>query len=165
MAKHAIFLDGPIGAGKTTLGRALAERLAGGFIDGDDVSDPSRPWYCSILRTSQSIVRTGAAMLDDVDVVVIAYPLGCVNWIYFRRKFGDAGVRPIFVSLRASYSSIIDRRRGRAFTDEDHDRIQVMIAEGFGARAFSDLVLDSDKADFLATLAELESETRRLIAL
>jgi hypothetical protein len=92
MAKHAIFLNGPIGAGKTTLGRALAERLAGGFIDGDDVSDPSRPWYCSILRTSQSIIRTGAAMLDDADVVVIAYPLGCVNWIYFRRKFSDAGV-------------------------------------------------------------------------
>jgi hypothetical protein len=165
MAKHAIFLNGPIEAGKTTLGRALAERLAGGFIDGDDLSDSSQPWYCSILHTSESIVKTGGAMLRDADVVVIAYPLACVNWISFKRKFGDAGVRPIFVSLRASYSAIIDPKRGRAFTDEEHDRIQAMIAEGSGARAFSDLVLDTDKAGFLATLAELESETRRLIAL
>ena len=165
MAKHAIFLSGPIGAGKTTLGGALAERLAGGFIDGDDFSDPGRPWYCSILRTSQSIVRTGGAMLRDADVVVIAYPLGCVNWIYFKRKFGDAGVRPIFVSLRACYSSITDPKRGRAFTDAEQDRIRVMIAEGSGARTFSDFVVDTDKAGFLATLAELESETRRLIAL
>lgn len=165
MAKHAIFLNGPIGAGKTTLGRALAERLAGGFVDGDDFSDPSRPWYCSILRTSESIVRAGEAMLRDTDVVVIAYPLGCVNWIYFKRKFGDAGVRPIFISLRASYSSIIDPKRGRVFTNKEHDRIRVMIAEGSGARAFSDLVLDTDQADFLATLAELENETRRLIGL
>jgi hypothetical protein len=165
MAKHAIFLDGPIGAGKTTLGRALAERLAGGFVDGDEFSDPSQPWYRSILRASRSIVETGAALLEEGDVVVIAYPLACVNWIYFKRKFGDAGVRPIFVGLRASYSSIVNPGRGRAFTDEERDRIKVMIAEGSGARLFSDLVLDTDKAAILATLAELESETRRLIAL
>jgi hypothetical protein len=163
MAKHAIFLSGPVGAGKTTLGRALAERLSGGFIDGDDFSDPDRPWYCSILQTSKAIVHAGITILKDRDAVIVAYPLGCINWIYFKRTFGDAGARPLFVSLRASYSSIVDQRRGRTFTREEHDRIQVMIAEGYGARPFFDLVLDTDKASFLATLAELERETRRWI--
>ena len=41
MPKHAIFLSGPIGTGKTSLGRMLAEKLGGAFIDGDDHSDAS----------------------------------------------------------------------------------------------------------------------------
>ncbi|MGO4816219.1 shikimate kinase, partial [Cupriavidus sp. 2MCAB6] len=45
MQPYAIFLSGPIGAGKTTLGKALATELGGGFIDGDDHSDPDLPWY------------------------------------------------------------------------------------------------------------------------
>lgn len=164
MKKHAIFLGGPVGVGKTTLGQALAGRLSGRFIDGDDFSSPDHPWYCSILQTSRAIARTGLAMLDHSSSVVIAYPLGCVTWIYFRRKFGDAGVRPLFVSLRASYSSIIATGRGRSFSSAEHDRIQVMIAEGYGVRPFSDLVLDTDKAGFAATLARLEADIRRMIA-
>jgi hypothetical protein len=163
MAQHAIFLSGPIGVGKTTLGRAFAERLSGGFIDGDDYSDPDRPWYCSVLQTSRAIVQAGMTILKSRDAVVIAYPLGCINRIYFRRKFGDAGVVPLFVALRASYPSIVDERRGRTFSSEERERIQIMIAEGYGARPFSDLVLDTDRASFLATLAQLEREIRRLI--
>jgi hypothetical protein len=163
MAQHAIFLSGPVGVGKTSLGRALAERLLGGFIDGDDFSDPDRPWYCSILQTSRAIVQAATTILKSRDAVVVAYPLGCVNSIYFRRKLGDAGVMPLFVGLRASYSSIVDERRGRTFSSEERDRIQIMIAESYGARPFSDLVLDTDTASFLATLAQLEREVRRLI--
>ncbi len=163
MTKHSIFLSGPVGAGKTTLGRALAERLSGGFIDGDDFSDRDRPWYCSILQTSKAIVQAGMTILRDKDVVIVAYPLGCINWIYFKRTFGDAGMRPFFVSLRASYASIVDQTRGRSFTSEEHDRIRIMIAEGYGARPFSDLVFDTDKTSFLATLGQLESEIRRAI--
>jgi hypothetical protein len=163
MAKHAIFLSGPIGTGKTTLGRALAERLAAGFIDGDDHSAPDSPWYCSILQTSRSIVQAGMATLHNRDAVVIAYPLRCSNWIYFRRKFGDAGMATLFVSLRASYTSIIDQQRGRDFSDAEHERIQIMISEGYGARPFSDLVFDTDRKSFPATLTQLEYEARRLM--
>lgn len=164
MTKHAIFLSGPIGSGKSTLGRALAGRLSGDFIDGDDFAAPDRPWYCSILQTSRAIVRAGMRVLNERSTVVIAYPLGCINWIYFRRKFGDAGVRPHFVSLKASYASIVAEDRGRVFSQEEHERIQVMIAEGYGARPFSDLIIDTGKASFAAILDELESEIRQMIA-
>ena len=165
MARHAIFLNGPIGTGKTTLGHALAERLSGGFIDGDDFADPNRPWYCSILQTSRSIVMHGTGMLTTANVVVVAYPLGCINWIYFRRKFIEAGASPFFVGLQASFHAIVDERRGRSFSSEEHDRIQVMIAEGYGSRPFNDLLVATDRADFTTTLAELERQIRRKVAL
>jgi hypothetical protein len=163
MTKHAIFLSGPIGAGKTTLGRALSERIGGGFIDGDDHSDPESPWYCSIRRTSFSIVQTGFSILGSKPSVVIAYPLNCISWIYFRRRFENSGVSLLFVSLRASFCSIVAESRGRCFSVEEQDRIRTMIAEGYGARPFSDLIVDTDTSSFATNLAHLESEIGRIM--
>src|ERR1700750_1065683 len=124
MTKHAIFLNGPIRSGKTTLGRGLAAALGGGFVDGDDCSDNSKPWFAGILTTSRNIVQAGFAVLETRPVVVVAYPLGCSSWIYYRRKFGDAGVRPVFVTLRASYENIVAASRGRVFDDGEHTRLK-----------------------------------------
>lgn len=164
MGKHAIFLNGAIGAGKTTLGRGLAERLSAGFVDGDDCADHSRPWYARIRSTSAAIVRTGFALLETHRAVVIAYPIGCTGWIYYRRKFGDAGVRPVFVTLRASYENTVAAGRGRVFSDWEHDRIRTMLREGYDSRDFSDLIFDTDKGDFADTLTRLTAAVRALLA-
>jgi hypothetical protein len=151
-----------VGVGKTTLGRPLADAIGGAFVDGDDHSDPAKPWFCSILRTSAAIVRTGLTLLDEGPAVVVAQPLTCINWIYFRRKFGDAGIRTHFISLRATMASILDDKRGRRFDDAERARIRTMIAEGYGERSFSDAIIDTDKAGFTETLARLTAETQRL---
>ncbi len=39
----AILLNGAVGVGKTTLGRALAAQMDAGFIDGDDHGDKAQP--------------------------------------------------------------------------------------------------------------------------
>lgn len=44
MTGHATFSSGPIGAGKTTLGRAVANRLDAAFVEGDDYADHTKPW-------------------------------------------------------------------------------------------------------------------------
>jgi hypothetical protein len=75
----------------------------------------------------------------------------------------DCGISPVFVSLRASLRSIVDESRGRRFSAEEQNRIRTMIAEGYGTRAFSDLIVDTDKSNFAATLARLESETIRMM--
>ena len=71
---------------------------------------------------------------------------------------------PYYVSLRAFYSSIVDVERRRVFSYDEHNRIRVMIAEGYGSRPFSDLILETDEAGFAVILARLESETRHMIA-
>lgn len=163
MPGHIVFLSGPIGVGKSTLGRGLAERLGGVFLDGDDFSQSDRPWYSCILQTSRGIVQAGIAAVEQSGVAVVAYPLGRINWVFFKRSFEDRNVRTVFISLRAAYDSIVDEGRGRVFSDEERDRIRVMIAEGYGTRPFSDLIVDTDVADFGETLAVLEREVRQLI--
>jgi hypothetical protein len=160
---HAIFLNGPIGVGKTSLGRALAAELGGEFVDTDDHADPDKPWYASIRKTSESIVRAGLGILQTWPVVVVASPLGRTTWLYHRRKFGDAGVTTLFITLRATFEHIVDPSRGRCFSADEQARIQVMIAEGYSARAFNDLILDTDRTNFAETLAALTFEARRLI--
>jgi hypothetical protein len=162
MPGHAIFLSGAIGTGKTTLGRALATNLGAGFIDGDDHADPDKPWFASIRRTSERIVQAGLQILATRPAVVVAYPLGCTNWIYFRRKFGDVGVTPLFITLHASFEAITSRNR--KFTKWERERIKVMIAEGYGARDFSDVIVDTDRANFPATAATLTGEAQKLMS-
>ena len=163
MSKFVVFLNGPVGSGKTSLGSALGARNGAAFIDGDDLSDPHRPWFCSILQTSRAIVRTGNQKLTLGNCVVIAYPLTCMNWIYFRRKFSDNNIKTVFVSLKASYETITDARRRRHFSAREHDRIQDMIAEGYDTRAFSDIIFDNNGFDFKAAVSRLDAEICRVI--
>lgn len=86
-----------------------------------------------------------------------------MNWIYFRRKFNENNIRTVFVSLKASYETITDTRRGRHFDVGEHDRIQDMITEGYDARAFSDIVFDNNGFDFGTALSRLDAELRRFI--
>jgi hypothetical protein len=145
------------------LGRALAPAIDGGFIDGDDYSDQERPWYCSSLRTNVAVVQAGISVLENKPAVIIAYPLRCVNWIYYRRKFAEADVRTLFISLRASAAAIVAAGRGRRFDDEERERIREMIAEGYDTRPFTDLIFDTDQSGYADTLARLVSETQQLI--
>jgi hypothetical protein len=70
---------------------------------------------------------------------------------------------PLFVSLRASFEGIVDERRGRRFSTDEQARIRAMIAEGYGARPFSDLVVDTDASGISETLRLLEAELHRLM--
>ena len=158
-----VFLNGPVGVGKTTLGRGLAATMGAGFMDGDDYSDSSKPWYCSTLQCSKAIVRQAKSLLQKNSTVIVSYPIRCSSWIYYRRHFSDDGIETLFVSLRASFGSIVDHGRGRLFDEAEQQRIQTMIAEGYGDRPFSDLILDTDKTSFEDTLRRLTIEIERMM--
>lgn len=163
-APAIVFLNGPVGAGKTTLGRALALRLAerGAFLDGDDYQPTGRPWFASVLTTSRAIVQAGLLVLERHRFAVIAYPLRRREWVFHRCHFSRAGVRTVFVTLQAPYRAIVAPDRGRAFSAAEHGRIATMLAEGYGARPFSDLIVDTDRP-FAETLDELERGVRALL--
>ncbi len=126
-----VFLTGPIGAGKTSLGRALSNRLNAGFIDGDDLSAPEKSWRQQIKTTSEAIVRAALDILRDRPIVVIANPLRRRDWIYFKHKFAAAGVSAFCITLSASYEAIASR--GREFSETERSRIHEMIGQGYAS--------------------------------
>ena len=163
--RHAIFLEGPIGTGKTTLGRLLAQRLQVSFVDGDDHHVMGRSWFGSALTTSRGILNAGLSGIETHGKVVIAYPLRCVNWVYYKTHFTRAGVATIFVSLHASIEDIAAQGRGRALGDWELARSCEMSTEGYGSRPFSDLRIATGGRSVVSSLAELEASVRRFAGL
>jgi predicted ATPase len=151
----AIFLMGAIGSGKTTLGRALALELGGGHVEGDDHQQPPKAWFATSLSTSRSTLRAVLAVAASGRPAVVSYPLRCREWIFYRRRLADAGIRSAFVSLVAGEEALLAPSRGRAFTDEERRRIREMLQQGYGARRFADLAVRTDQGDAQETLARL----------
>lgn len=141
-----VFLSGPIGAGKSTLGRSVAQAMGGHFVEGDEHSPRDRPWYAASLSTNRSIFNAVIRNATELRPVVVAYPLGCINWIFYRRRLAEAGIRLIVVSLSASFEAITKAERGRSFSEAERLRIREMIEEGYGQRPFSDLIVQAEGA-------------------
>jgi hypothetical protein len=97
--RQAISLNGPIGAGKTTLGRALATALGAAFIDSDDFRDRSKRWFEETLTLANALVRAGTSALEERPVLVIAMPLRAREWIFFSRAVRCGGDRDLLCHL------------------------------------------------------------------
>src|SRR3954454_22228357 len=95
--RSVIVLNGPIGVGKTTLGRALARELGGTFVDSDDLRDPAKRWVEEVLSLTNALVRAGMEALAGRPVLVIAMPLRARDWALLRARF-HARVRPLSAS-------------------------------------------------------------------
>ncbi|MDO6730139.1 shikimate kinase [Marinovum sp. 2_MG-2023] len=152
MSPTVIAFEGPIGVGKTTLGRAVAERLDIGFIDGDAHCAPG-PWLHSVLRTSRRIATACEEQLENRPAVIMAYPLRCTNWLFYRETFRRRGIDFHCIGLTADIASIATRERSLA--PHELARAAQMISEGYGQRAFSDVLIRTDAGSFDLTCDRL----------
>lgn len=152
---------GTIGAGKTTLGRALAHALGGRHIEGDEFQRPPRPWFATSLSTCRGVLRAVLAVTADDRPAIVSYPLRCREWIFYRRRLADAGIRSAFVSLVADRDALLATGRGRVFTGGERRRILEMLDQGYGARRFADLVVRTDRGTVDDALAHLVAGLER----
>ncbi len=160
-ADHAIFLEGPIGVGKSTLGRALSERLGAAFVEGDSYQPDDRPWFTASLSICRSVAADVLAHHAMGRASVVAYPLRCREWIWYCRTLGAAGIETLFVSLHATHEEIVDPTRGRSFTEWERARIAEMIGQGYGRRSFAQLRIDTGRSDAPAALERLVDALNR----
>ncbi len=155
MHKSVIVFDGPVGVGKTSLGRAVAHRLRFGFLDGDDFAEPGQ-WLRSGRRTAHKIVAAAEDVLRASNGVIVSYPLRCTNWIFYKATFARKGVDFHSVGLSADLSSIVGRTR--RLSDAEVARSREMIAQGYGQRAFHAVCARTDQAGFDETCERLVAD-------
>ena len=143
-----IILNGPIGAGKSTIGAAAAERLGGTFIESDELGDPDKAWFEQVGEVNAEIVKLSLLALSKIPLVVVARPLRDEDWIALRDAFAARGVATKCITLAATYEAITAPARGRTFSQWELNRIREMIAEGYDQRSFSDAIVCTDQKNF-----------------
>ena len=139
----AVFLHGSIGVGKTTLGTALAARLNGVYIDGDQYQHPDRPWFASSLTVARALAEAAIQVKDFAPIAVLGYPLRCTEYLYLRTRLARAGVSTLFVNLSPPLEAIFGPERDRLFTDGERRRTAEMVKQGYNNRPWSDARLDT----------------------
>jgi hypothetical protein len=154
-----LFLTGPIGVGKTTLGGALAAALGGTFVEGDDFQQPDKPWFASSLRVARGVVDAASAAAGHGPVVA-GYPLRCIDHLYLRGRLGERGIETIFVNLSMPAERILAPGRGRAFTPWERARIAEMVAQGYDRRDWADFLFEPADAPIEENVARLLRELR-----
>ncbi|WP_370675540.1 shikimate kinase [Pleomorphomonas sp. PLEO] len=138
-----IVVSGPINAGKTTIGRALAKAIDGAvFIDGDDHDAPEDAPLAlrieaGLQRLSDEIAGNTARWL------VIAYPLRNEDHERLLDVAQTRDARLLTVTLAPPLEVCLSDRGSRVLDDGERARICEMYTEGYHQRAFSDLVVSA----------------------
>lgn len=144
VGKTVFLLDGPIGVGKTTLGKSVAAQLGLRFIDRDDHTE-SGPWLGSVRRTSHRVLEASITALEGRPGVIVAGPVRCVDWLFYVGNLRRIGVACHCIGLIAESAHI--EGRARVLDPEERRRSREMIVQGYGRRPFNRATLRTDRGD------------------
>lgn len=120
MKSDVMIVMGVSGCGKSTVGKALAERLGRQFFDADDfhpveslekmrkgipLGDPDRePWLGKMNQLLRDSVRNGEKPVLACSALREGY----------RQALAAGGIHPVFIYLRGSYEEILARMESRS---------------------------------------------------
>jgi len=155
MHKESIFLVGPMGAGKSTVGRVLAERLQYEFVDSDHVIEErtgaSIPMIFDIEGESGFRDRE-EHVLDDLTQrpqLVLATGGGVVEREENRKHLRSRG---FVVYLKSPVESLIQRTK--------HDRNRPLLQQDNPAQVLRDLMVRREP--WYMEMADLVIETQQV---
>lgn len=162
-----LILVGPMGAGKTSLGRRLAERLGLTFVDADHALETATGASVSLIFELEGEAafrqreRVLLAQLCAARAQVIATGGGAVLDADTRRLLTNSG---FVVYLRTGVEHQLerlqrDRSRPLLHGPNRHDRLQALAAQrGPLYEEIADLIFDSDRASVPAAAEALLRE-------
>ena len=138
-----IHLNGAINSGKSSVGRALSRLLPGAvFIDGDDHDAPGDAPLAT--RIQAALQRIEAHIADAAcPYLIVAYPLDQETYERLSAATARRGARFLVLTLAPPLTVALTDRGARTLTSRERARIIEMYDEGYHARPFSDVVLDT----------------------
>ncbi|MFQ5469036.1 MAG: shikimate kinase AroK [Gammaproteobacteria bacterium] len=166
-----IYLVGPMGAGKTTIGRQLAKALGMEFGDSDHEIERRTgadiPWIFDIEGEDGFRQRERAAIEDLTkrSGLVLATGGGVVLDKKNRTSLSNTG---IVVYLRASLDKLYERTakdRNRPLLQDDDPRArleEMMCARDPLYREVADIIIDTDKKGIRQTVTQLSKQVKQL---
>lgn len=126
MSKQNIFLIGPMGAGKTTIGRQLARKLGLRFLDSDRVIEERTGADITLIFEKEGEAgfrRREQAVIDELslsDNLVLATGGGAVLSAENRQALATRG---LVIYLHSNLASLLER------TGKDHSRPLLQTAQ------------------------------------
>lgn len=172
LGRRSVVLVGMMGAGKSSIGRRLAQRLALSFVDADAEIEAAAGMTIAEIFTSygEPYFRSGEqrviARLLDSGPQVLATGGGA-----FMNADTRAGVRAkgISVWLKAEFDVLMKRVRRRATADrpmlqgDPANRIRHLIDERYPVYAEADVTVMSREVSHEVIVAEIVAELARVL--
>lgn len=171
MQNRRIFLVGPMGAGKTTVGKRLAKALELPFFDSDGVIEQRTGASIPLIfdvEGEAGFRRREAAVIDELtqlDGVVLATGGGAVTTPENRRYLRKRGT---IVYLEASVDTQLERTRrdkGRPLlqTDDPRQRLSSLFEQRQPLyREIADIVVSTEHGNIRTTLKDIMHKLSKL---
>ncbi|WP_319380682.1 shikimate kinase AroK [Thiomicrorhabdus sp.] len=155
MHKESIFLIGPMGAGKSTVGKALADRLRYQFVDSDHVIEARTGATIPMIfdiEGEQGFRNREEAVIDELTekkCTVLATGGGVVERELNRQHLGSRG---FVVYLKSPVDSLIQRTK--------HDRNRPLLQAEDPQKVLSELM--ERREPWYQALADMVIETQQM---
>ncbi len=166
-----IFLIGPMGSGKTTIGRQLAKVLDKTFVDSDQEIETRTganiPWIFDI-EGEAGFRQREQAVIDELtrrQGVVLATGGGAVLAEENRRHLAERGV---VIYLRTSIEQQLrrtakDRNRPLLQTDDPRARLEALLARREPLyQEIANIIVDTDNRSIRSTVNTILKQLRQL---
>jgi shikimate kinase len=172
LGRRSVVLVGMMGAGKSSIGRRLAQRLGLGFIDADAEIEAAAGMTIAEIFTSygEPYFRSGEqrviARLLDTGPQVLATGGGAFMNAETR---GAIRAKGIAVWLKAEFDVLMKRVRRRATADrpmlqgDPANRIRHLMAERYPLYAEADVTVISREVSHEVIVAEIIAELARVL--
>ncbi|HEY1645770.1 MAG TPA: shikimate kinase [Candidatus Saccharimonadales bacterium] len=139
-----VFINGSINSGKTTTGKALANKLSAEFVDVDDLND-----RIPNFDLSKDIPKSIALAIDEINnltsngnTVVVAYPIRKED--HDQIIEGLNGKEIIFITLSPQLEISQSKRGNRELTEWEVNRIKYHYDTDISNPGFGEIIDNSD---------------------